>query len=675
MALLLGVDTGGTFTDFVLLSEGELTIHKVLSTPDDPSRAILKGINDLGLFAAIRAGNLHLVHGSTVATNAALENKGVRTAYITNTGFTDILRIGRQARPELYALMPKPTPDPVPQELCLGTGGRINAKGELLEPLTDAHLQDLKSRIRDLKPEAIAINLLFSYLDDSYEKRIEAALQGTAFISRSSYVLPEYGEYERGIATWLNAWLGPLVQNYLGKLRQAVHPAPLAVMQSSGETIDASQAGTRAVNLLLSGPAGGLSAASYIGTLTNTRNIMTFDMGGTSTDVSLLVDQPILTNTGSLGPYPVAIPMIDIHTIGAGGGSIASIDIGGSLNVGPASAGANPGPACYGLGSDKATVTDANVVLGRLPAGLKLPGGIQLNLNHAQSAVQKLATELGLTLLETAQGIIELAEQHMVRALQVISIERGFDPRDFTLMCFGGAGGLHVCSLAKQLNISHVILPLHGGVLSAFGMLTAKPGRQLAKTVNKLLTAKPASTAMHNTAQKDAKQTFGKFNPTTDRELKNFFEALIEKGRLELLQEGHDPEGFHIQQSAALRYQGQSFTLNLPWQNSVLLIEAFHSAHHKRYGHNFDLSVEVVNIRIQIEAESPKPSLPPLTKSEHSLQPAQVVDDIAVYNRTQFSAGDSFSGAALIIEPVATSYIAAGWHCEVDRWGHLHLRM
>jgi len=667
MTVLLGVDTGGTFTDFVLLSEGELTIHKVLSTPDDPSRAILKGINDLGLFPAIHAGEVHLIHGSTVATNAALENKGVKTAYITNTGFTDTLRIGRQARSELYSLMPEPMLDPVPEELCLGTGGRLNAKGELLEPLTDAHLKDLRSRIQSLKPKAIAINLLFSYLDDSQEKRIETALEGLAFISRSSHVLPEYGEYERGIATWLNAWLGPLVQNYLARLQHTIHPAPLAVMQSSGETIDASQAGTRAVNLLLSGPAGGLSAASYIGRLTKVRNIMTFDMGGTSTDVSLLVDQPILTNTGSLGPYPVAIPMIDIHTIGAGGGSIASIDVGGSLNVGPASAGANPGPACYGLGAIQATVTDANVVLGRLPADLKLSGGIQLNLERAQSAVQVLATELGLTVLETALGITELAEQHMVRALQVISIERGFDPSDFTLMCFGGAGGLHVCSLAQQLSISHVILPLYGGVLSAFGMLTAKPGRQLVKTVNRLLAT--------NSTSQSAEQTFGQHNINVDEELEGFFESLIESGQRELLKEGHKSAGFHIQRSAALRYQGQSFTLTLTWQTGAQLIEAFHRAHHKRYGHNFDLPVEVVNIRVQIEVESPKPDLKPLNVSKRKLSPSRTVNDIPVYDRTQFSEGDRFSGAALITEQVATSYIAAGWHCEVDHWGHLHLKM
>jgi len=672
MAFLLGVDTGGTFTDFVLLSEGELTIHKVLSTPDDPSHAILKGIDDLGLFPAIRAGKVHLIHGSTVATNAALENKGVRTAYITNSGFTDTLRIGRQARSELYNLMPNPMPDPVPQELCLGTGGRVSARGDVLEPLTEAHLDKLKDQIRCLKPSSIAINLLFSYLDDRHEKRIEAALEGMAFISRSSYVLPKYGEYERGIATWLNAWLGPLVQNYLDKLRERVHPAHLTVMQSSGETINASQAGTRAVNLLLSGPAGGLSAASYIGSLTKTRNILTFDMGGTSTDVSLLVDQPMLTSAGSVGPYPVAIPMIDIHTIGAGGGSIASVDSGGSLNVGPASAGATPGPACYGLGASKATVTDANVVLGRLPADLKLSGGIQLNLELAQKAVQTLATRLDLSLLDTALGIIEIAEQHMVRALQVISIERGFDPKDFTLMCFGGAGGLHVCSLAQQLGISHIILPLHGGVLSAFGMLIAKPGRQLTKTVNKLLIDQRSS---DRNKSKKPKQTFGRRPVTNANELEESFEKLIESGRMELLRENHPPESLHIQQSVAIRYQGQSFTLTLPWQNSSELIESFHRTHHQRYGHSFDLPVEVVNICIQIEADSPNLSLTPLRKSERSLTPSRIVDKIAIFDRAQFSAGDQLSGAALITEQVATSYIASGWHCEVDPWGHLHLRM
>ena len=234
MSILLGVDTGGTFTDFVLLRKGELKIHKVLSTPEDPSQAILEGIKEMGLFPAVRAGDIQLIHGSTVATNAALENKGVRTVYITNKGFTDTLKIGRQARSELYQLMPTPRPNPVPEDLCIGTGGRLNAQGELIEPLTKAQLDSLRKAIKRLKPKAIAINLLFSYLDDREEKRIEVMLEDLAFVSRSSYVLPEYGEYERGIATWLNAWLGPLVQDYLGKLQKSVIPAPLAVMQSSG---------------------------------------------------------------------------------------------------------------------------------------------------------------------------------------------------------------------------------------------------------------------------------------------------------------------------------------------------------------------------------------------------------------------------------------------------------
>ncbi len=668
MSLLLGVDTGGTFTDFVLLRDGKLKIHKVLSTPEDPSKAILKGIKEMNLFPAIHAGEVQFIHGSTVATNAALENKGVRTAYITNTGFTDTLRIGRQARSELYQLMPEHRPNPIPADLCIGTGGRLNAQGELIEPLTDAQLSKLRKQLQNLNPEAIAINLLFSYLDDGEEKRIEDAVKDLAFVSRSSYVLPESGEYERGIATWLNAWLGPLVQDYLHKLQKSVMPAPLAVMQSSGETIAASQAGTRAVNLLLSGPAGGLSATSYIGSLTKKRNIITFDMGGTSTDVSLFVDQPILTSSGSLGPYPVAIPMIDIHTIGAGGGSIASIDIGGSLNVGPASAGANPGPACYGLGAQNATVTDANLVLGRLPAGLELSGGIKLNLEQAKISIQPLATQLGLSVIDTASGIIELAEQHMVRALQVISIERGFDPKDFTLMCFGGAGGLHVCSLAEQLGVSHVILPLHGGVLSAFGMLTAKPGRQMAKTINALLSSE---------TMLPTKQTFGNVGLASDNslgdEIAEAFDQLTLSGQSELLAEGHDPAAFRVQKYAALRYQGQSYTLSLPWQNSDQVIREFHAAHQKRYGHNFDLPVELVNIRVQVEAQRKKLSLASLSETNRPLTPDRQLNNLAVYDRTRFLSGDRLSGAALITEQVATSYIAAGWQCKVDQWGHLHL--
>ncbi|MBD3669870.1 MAG: hydantoinase/oxoprolinase family protein, partial [Gammaproteobacteria bacterium] len=440
---ILGVDTGGTFTDFVLLADNKLTIHKVLSTPSAPEQAILQGIQELGL-ASDPA--LRVVHGSTVATNAALEGKGVRTVYISNRGFGDILTLGRQARRELYALQPASYPPPVPSELCLETGGRLGADGQILDELTEEDLDSLQQRLRDLKPEAVAINLLFSFLDDSLERRIESVIPDGIFVSRSSAILPEYREYERGITTWLNAWVGPLVQRYLRRLGDSLPGIPVSVMQSSGGTIDAEQAGAEAVNMLLSGPAGGLAAARYVASRVGEPRVLTFDMGGTSTDVAMIDGELRLTSEGHIGPWPVAVPMVDMHTIGAGGGSIAYLDAGGLLQVGPESAGADPGPACYGRGGARPTVTDANLVLGRLLPDAFLGGRMELDTQASREAMAPLAEALGLELEAVAAGIIDIANEHMARALRVISVQRGVDPRALALLSLGGAGGPPVCA-------------------------------------------------------------------------------------------------------------------------------------------------------------------------------------------------------------------------------------
>ena len=485
--LLLGIDAGGTFTDFVLLSQsaGELRLqtHKVLSTPAAPEQAILQGIAELGLNGVAQQGRLHIVHGSTVATNAALENKGVRTAFITNRGFADLLTLARQTRPSLYQLETPAQIPPVPRALCLETGGRLAADGSELEALTDADLKQLQEQLRTLQPAAVAINLLFSFIDEGNERRIEAALQELPlFVCRSSEVLPEYREYERGIATWLNASLGPVVNGYLQRLQQALGNCSLQIMQSSGETFSAAVASRRAVNLLLSGPAAGLSAMHHLGQLLNEPDVISFDMGGTSTDVALLRGAPEITNEGRVAGYPVAVPMVDMHTIGAGGGSLASVDVGGMLRVGPESAGADPGPACYGRGGTQATVTDANLVLGRLQADTTEASHLQLDLSLAQQAVERLARSMNLGVEETALGIIRIANEHMVAALRLISVQRGYDPADFLLASFGGAGGLHVCALADAMGMRRALVPANAGVLSALGMLVAPQGRQFSRT-------------------------------------------------------------------------------------------------------------------------------------------------------------------------------------------------
>ncbi len=642
--MLLGVDTGGTFTDFVLLDGERLRVHKVLSTPDAPEKAILQGIEELG----VADETLRVVHGSTVATNALLEGKGVRTLFITNRGFKDLLTIGRQARKELYNLTPEPVIPPVSEQLCIETGGRLSAKGEQLDPLTEEDLETICTQVEQLSPDAIAVNLLFSFLDDRAEKAIEAALPKGLFVSRSSLVLPEYKEYERGIATWLNSYVGPLVKGYLARLCDGVDAESLSVMQSSGGTIKADQAGQQAVNMLLSGPAGGLVGALRVGELAGYNRLLTFDMGGTSTDVALLDAAVPLTNEGNIAGYPVAVPMVDMHTIGAGGGSIAKIDDGGLLCVGPESAGASPGPACYGQGGKKATVTDANVVLGRLFPENFLGGGMALDKKAAYDAVGGVADELGYSVKEAAEGIIEIANEHMARALRVISIQRGVDPGQFRLASFGGAGGLHVCALAEALEMSSAIVPVHGGVLSAFGMLAAPRSRQLSHTLTGLLEGiEPAK-------------------------IESLYAKMEQEGRAALMAEGVDEEGVRLERAMDLRYLGQSYTLKVLAESLEQIQLTFHELHRSRYGHSLELPIELVNLRLAVSGEMPQPKLAKL-KEGKSTSLVATEGQQAVYSRGGMLFGERVKGPAIITEKVATTYIAPGWECEVDIVGNLLL--
>lgn len=636
--VLLGVDTGGTFTDFVCFDGSALRIHKVLSTPAAPEQAILQGIRELGL----QKRPFYLIHGSTVATNAVLERKGVRVAYVTNYGLGDVLSIGRQARRDLYELQPRPLPPPVPAELCIETGGRLAADGQVVEPLTEGECAQVLQRIEALAPQAVAVNLLFSFIDDGFERRIEALLPDKLFVSRSSDVLPEYREYERGIATWLNAWVGPLVEGYVARLQAAVSPAPVSVMQSSGQTISAGQAARRAVRLLLSGPAGGLTGVRRVARELGIARLLSFDMGGTSTDVALIDGSVSLTSEGSIGGYPVAVPMVDMHTIGAGGGSIARVDEGGMLHVGPESAGADPGPACYGRGGRRATVTDAHLVLGRLRPGAFLGGDMQLDEHAAHAALADLAGSLGTDVEQAAEGVIRLANEHMVQALRVISVQRGVDPRDFVLSAFGGAGGLHVCALAEALGMRRALVPIHAGVLSALGMLAAPRGRQLSHTVRALL----------------AQQR--------DEELAERLRQLAAEGCAALQIEGVDAGQITREASMDLRYLGQSYTLNVPYHSVAQAIDAFHRLHERRFGHRLEADVELVNLRVGLYAAEPELVLTtegggcaaePIERAAL----AGVADAVPVWRRQDLPADRPLQGPALIIDRVATSYIAPAW--------------
>jgi N-methylhydantoinase A len=648
--LLLGIDTGGTFTDFVIYDGAALRIHKRLSTPAAPEQAILAGIEDLG----IDTRRLRLVHGSTVATNAVLEGKGVRTAFITNRGFKDILTIGRQARRELYNLQPTPLPPPVPAELCLETGGRLAADGSIVEPLTAEDLAVLRSELQRLQPQAVAINLLFSFRDESFERAIADIVPAQIFVSRSSEVLPEYREYERGITTWLNAWVGPLVQGYLRKLHQALPGTAIAVMQSSGDTMGVDEAGHQAVRMLLSGPAGGLAGARFIGARCGCQRLLTFDMGGTSTDVALIDGETRLTGEGQVGPYPVAVPMVDMHTIGAGGGSIARVDAGGLLQVGPQSAGADPGPACYGRGGHEPTVSDANLILGRLLPDHFLGGKMRLDTHAAHAAIARIASPLGMSVEEVALGIVRIANEHMARALRMISVRRGIDPRLFTLLSFGGAGGLHVCALADALGMKQALIPIHAGVLSALGMLVAPHGRRLSRTLNCLL--EEVDTQL------------------LDRE----FTSLEQQGTAALAQEGVSADNILLERSADLRYRGQSTALTLAWESSGNAATAFHAAHEQRYGHRLDLPIELVNLRVAVRAPRPGLYVPAIQTGHEDAATTDVRifgvnAAVAVWERTALHGAQWLQGPALITDSVSTTFLAPGWQCHRDDDGNLLL--
>lgn len=648
--MVVGIDTGGTFTDLVLWQEGSVRTHKVLSTPSAPEQAILQGIAELGL----PTRRLHVIHGSTVATNAVLEGKGARTLYVANRGFGDLLTIGRQARRLLYDLQPPPRTPPVPADLCVETGGRLGADGRWVEPLRPADLVALREAVARLAPEAVAINLLFSYLDDSAERALAEALPDGVFVSRSSEVLPLSGEYERGIATWINARVGPVVARYIERLAAGLPAARVSVIQSSGEAVAAAQAARHSARLLLSGPAGGLAGAAFAAAASGYSRLLTFDMGGTSTDVAVVDGAPRLTTEGWVAGFPVALPMVDLHTIGAGGGSIARVDAGGMLRVGPESAGADPGPACYGRGGRHPTVTDANLVLGRLDPEAFLDGRMRLDRAASRAALSGLARTMGLAVEEAALGVVRLADEHMARALRAISVERGLDPRDFVLTSFGGAGGLHVCALADALGITRALVPVHAGVLSALGMVVTPAGRTLTRTRLALL------------------------EEAGDQAVADALAALAQTGRGELEREGLDQESLSEERSLDLRYRGQAHTLNLPWGRLSGVADAFHRLHERTYGHRLDLPIELVNLRVRVRGPSRDLRLPPFPESgcrspDRSALAHGFPSPVAIHARGDLADGEGLDGPAIVADPVSTLWLAPGWRARLDAVGNLVL--
>lgn len=669
---LVGIDTGGTFTDFVYLGvEGHLQTCKVLSTPDDPARAIITGLKQLGLDQTA----CRLAHGTTVGTNAVLEGKGARVAFVTNQGFADLLTLGRQNRADIYSLSPEPEAPPVPPELCIEVPVRIAADGSELEPLDQKKTAELIDQIKAVQPEAVAICLLFSWLDAGHEQQLAEALARTSpessrgaspeslFVSCSSDILPAIGEYERGITTWLNARVGGMLERYLQNLQAQLPQARIAVMQSSGHTIAARLAGKQAVRLLLSGPAGGLAAVASIGRLTNEPRLLSFDMGGTSTDVALVDKRPVLTSKGRIGRWPVAVPMVDMHTIGAGGGSIAWLDSAGGLQVGPQSAGADPGPACYGQGGLQPTVTDAHVVLGHIPDSARLAGNLQLDKDAARQSFAVIASALNMDIEQAASGVLDIANEHMARALRVMSAERGHDPTTLTLTSFGGAGGLHVCALAERLGMNRALVPVHGGVLSALGMLLAAPGRELTQSQLRL---------MDDSA-------IGSINIA--------IEALADEAFQQLTDEGIDAHQITLRPQLDCRYHGQSHSITVDWFNDAgdavaAACERFEQQHEQQNGHRLQRPVELVNVRITASGEPRMGSLPDIESSasdevDQRQQVCGVEQAVAVINSRQIPqvamGDDGLIGPAIIIDQLATMWLAPDWTAELDKHGNLLL--
>jgi N-methylhydantoinase A len=664
-ACWVGVDTGGTFTDFVFEIAGQIEIFKSPSTPSDPSLAIADGLRSIAEKTGVALENIEVVHGTTVGTNALLERRGGRTALITTRGFADVLVIGRQARPELYNLNALRPPPLVPDNLRFSLRERVSSTGEILESPDAGELAALVKQIKKAKVESVAICLLFSFVNPVFEKQIAAALSDLNIpLSVSHKILPEYREFERTSTVTINAYLQPLMGTYLKRL--ATNTGRLRVMQSSGGSISASVAADEPVRTILSGPAGGVVGALRTARAAGFEKIITFDMGGTSTDVALCERDGLrMTNEATVAGLPVAVSVMDIHTVGAGGGSIARVDEGGSLRVGPESAGADPGPACYGR-SLFPTVTDAHLVLGHFGGVGLLGGAFALDEGRSHTAMQQLAKEMSkparrqITVIEAAEGVLAVANTNMERALRRISVERGYDSREFALLPFGGAGGLHAVDLARTLRIPHIIVPNSAGALSAIGVLTANVVKDQSRTV------------------------MLEYSPGVEKKLEKIFTDMERNAEGALRREGFSTAQQKHERSLALRYKGQSFELDIK-QRGTNLAASFHRAHRERYGYAQERNVvEVVSARVRSSGIVKK--LPQRRASVSRLNRAQPVKfvtayldgkklSVALYQREGLAAGAQLRTPCIVTEYSSTTLIPPGARGEVDTFGNLIIQV
>ena len=651
--VIVGVDTGGTFTDFVFKEGEHWGIYKLLSTPANPASAVLAGLNHIA-----QGKRKQIIHGSTVATNAILERKGAKTALITNEGFEDVIEIGRQNRSRLYDLAYRREPHIVPSDLRFGIKGRILHNGDEHEPLNVEEAQRVAELLQKSQAESVAVCFIFSFVNPTHERKIKELLAAREMVvSLSHEILAEFREFERTSTTVLNAYVSPKMQNYIGHLSSEMEDGDtLSIMQSNGGSISAETARKESVRTILSGPAGGAVGAFEIGKMAGYTQLITFDMGGTSTDVSLTDGALSLTVESKISGYPIKVPMIDIHTVGAGGGSIASLDVGGSLKVGPESAGADPGPICYGKG-DKITVTDANLYLGRLIPKHFLGGSMKLQGEKLENFFQKMAKETGLSTMELAEGILSVANAAMEKAIRVISVERGYDPREFVLFSFGGAGAMHAPFLARLLNIPNVLIPQHPGILSAIGMLMADVIKDYSVTVMRNQHNAPAE------------------------ELSELFSDLEKKGVEDLLNEGISAENVRLERYLDMRYEGQSHEIIVPF--GVQYVEDFHVLHEKTYGHrNRDKKVEIVNLRLRALGMPEKPEFAKAEKMEAKppeeafLGECEVVFDqksttTQVISRDKLLSGNKIGGPAILVEYSSTIVIPPFAEAAVDAYGNV----
>lgn len=681
----LGIDVGGTFTDFVLIDDrtGETTYEKVLTTPKNLSTGVMKGIGRvLKMGEAAMKDVDYVVHGTTIGTNALIQRKGARTGLITTDGFVDVLEIGRFQRPkeglyDFYVRNPEPL---VPRRWRQGVPERVDRNGKIVKPLDEDAVRKVVKFFKREKVESIAVSLLFSFLNPKHEKRIAkliSEIHPKAYISLSSEVCPEFREYERTSTTAINAYLQPILDRYLQSLHNRLNKkygkVDLRIMQVGGGMMTPESAIGMAVSIVNSGPAGGAISGSYIAEHTKNPDALSVDMGGTSFDICLIErGEPAISTEGEFEGFPVKIPVVDVGGIGAGGGSIAWLDVGGILNVGPQSAGSDPGPACYSLGGTKPTVTDANLVLGRLNPDYFLGGGMGLDLKLAKKAIEKhISKELGWSVEEAASGIIRVVNANMVKGISVSSTERGYDVRDFGLVAFGGAGPLHAVQLAREIGIPRVVIPMLPGNFSAFGLLITDTRHDYWRTY---------------------KQSMSDLDPKT---LAKEFLKLERKARRQLKAEGVSEKQSKILWTADMRYHGQSYELNIPIKRSEKMTakqmekvaKDFNKLHQEVYQYSSpDEEIEIVNIRLRAVGKSPKLKMPKMKKStkdaKQALKGKRKVffdetgfKDTNIYDRSMLRYGNVLKGPCIVEERMSTSVLIPGSTGEVDAYGNILVKV